>query len=146
MNKPLELLGCGCPWNKECVYACCAATLQLTSSSDSRLLMVVPVSCLWPLFPDKKQFSISSLTLHQPSSRGKTRLLNLSPITPLPAWLLNWFWGWYNLLPSQCSWQHPLASTMKETFSLSRRKLFTMVLFLNFSIHTENFQLERKYQ
>lgn len=72
-------------WNKECVCACCAAILQLTSSSDPHLLMAAPVSCLWSLFPDEKQLSISSLTLHQPSSTGKTGLLKLSCITPLPA-------------------------------------------------------------
>lgn len=72
-------------WNKECVYACCAATLQLTSPSDSHLLMVAPVSCLWSLFPEEEQVSISGLTLHQPSSTSRTRLLKLSSIAPLPA-------------------------------------------------------------
>lgn len=129
-------------WNKECVYACCAAALQLTSSSDTHLLMVAPVSCLWSLFPEEKQITISSLTLHQPSSTGKTRL----PLPLCQLWHLNWFWGWYSccllrvLLATYAGFQQE-----GDLLPQPQHKLFTMVLFLNLLNTYRKFSV-KKYQ
>lgn len=84
-----QAFGVACVWLPcleqgvcKCLPCSCSPAAQLLRLC---LLMVAPLTCLWSLFPDEKQLSIPSLTLHQLSSTGKMRLLKLSSITPLPA-------------------------------------------------------------